>query len=243
MDEEIRKSKRNIKINQDPAFNYDDESIKFLVNTSASRGADNEERHHRNSTESVSSEPIAVADSSIFVSSSDKVAIASPTIWTQVLKSLPLYSNTIPVSVNQLSGIPVVYASASQSSGLVSSPPNSLFGSGDLTAVVNKALYGEVQCRISSTAEDFLDASKNIFLAVSPAAHSDISGMVLTDEVMGGGDKCGCSGDNSCSDCAGKVTGAPLRASIHGRTCTTIFFEQPINKTKELPITFNFVDI
>ena len=106
MEDERRRSRRNIKFNQDPAFSYDDESIKFLVNTSASRGVDNEERHHRNSTESVSSEPIAVADSSIFVSSSEKVAIASPNIWTEVYKSLPLIPNTVSDSINQLSRIP-----------------------------------------------------------------------------------------------------------------------------------------
>ena len=47
MDEDRRKSTRNIKINQDPAFNYDAESINFLLNTSAASEVNNEERHQR----------------------------------------------------------------------------------------------------------------------------------------------------------------------------------------------------
>ena len=213
MEDERRKSTRNIKINQDPAFKYDDESIKFLVNTSESRGVNIEQRHHRNSTESVNSEPNAAADSSIFASSIEQVTHTTSYIWANVHKSLPLITNTVSESVNILSGIPVVGPSASQCSDLVSSPPNSCFSSVDLSPVVSRALYGKVQCRISSTKEDFLDEDNNIFLAVSPVAHSEISGMVLIDGEMGGGNKCSCSGDNSCSDCAGKVAGAPVEAT------------------------------
>ena len=83
MDEDRRKSTRNIKINQDPAFDYDAESIKFLLSTSAAREVSNEEGHHRtNSTESVSSEPIAVAGSSIFVRRSEQINITSSTLRT-----------------------------------------------------------------------------------------------------------------------------------------------------------------
>ena len=181
----------------------------------------------------MNSEPIAITNSSIFGRSSEQVAITSSTIWTKVYKSLPIISNTVYETSNHLSEIPVVFASASQSSSTFSSVSDSIFGSSDLTAVVNKALYGQVQCRLSSTEEDFLDANKNIFLPVSPAALSDISGMVNTDseEIMGEGDKCDCSGDNSCSDCLGKVAAARKKTEGPPQLVDIMALLQTISKT------------
>ena len=215
MEDERRKSTRNIIIKQDPAFKYDDESIKFLVNTSESREVNFEPRHHRISSEAAT--PTATATStaavnSIFASSSEQVAPLPPLLRENTFKSLPLILNKVSDSVKILSGSSVVFPSASQSSDAECSTPNSVSSSVDFSAVVNKALYGEVQFRRSSTDYGFLDADNNIFLSVSPAAHLEISGMAFEDEVVGGGGKCECSGDNSCSDCAaGKAAGASVK--------------------------------
>ena len=211
MEDERRKSTRNIIIKQDPAFKYDDESIKFLVNTSESRGVDIEHRHHRISNAAAAA--TVAAGSSICANNTEKFAPIPPHLWAKAFKSLPLISNTVSESVNILSGNSLVNPSASQISGAECSAPNSFSSVVNLSPVASRALYGEVQCRVSSTDADFLDADDNIFLAVSPTSHSEIAGMALEDEVVGGSDKCECSGDNSCSDCAtGKAAGAPVKA-------------------------------
>ena len=192
MEKDLRRSTRVVKINRDPEFYYDEDSVNILNQGSG------ETRQRRQSSESSQSP-----------SSNSQVGLnnvglseTSGANWS-VLLNLPHYHYNCPSSEQLVSSDPKEYRDLS-----LSSSPNTSEFEGEWVAVtsyVNKPQcfdrdVGGVTARSSSTRYDLLEKEDDLFLSVSSSVRSDTSDMnsdKMIEEMS-----CECLMGQSCEVCS-----------------------------------------
>ena len=196
MEKDLRRSTRSVKPLRDPAFVYDEDSVRIL-NQESSVNCDTWQL--RQSSE----DTLFPASDSPVDRSSEVLGQTSVSSWSALL-NLPNYNNTCANSEQLVTYDPKEYIVFKPSS----SPNTSEFeGEWEVTSYVNKSqcvvdqVVGDVSARTSSTRYDLLEKGDDLFLSVSSSVRSDTSDTEM-DKLDTGMKSCECGIGESCELCS-----------------------------------------